>query len=295
MEGWIKLYRILRKKAIWQCSTSDQKVILITILLMANHKEKEWEWMGKKFICKPGQLITSLPKLAKECGKGITIQKTRTALAKFERYRFLTDESTDTGRLITVVNWGFYQDNEKKLTDELAGHQQIPNKPLTPNKNDKNNKNGKTDREDIDTVSIAEPTGHSMSVCPSVNFDNVLQDVGRRYQEKIGIMSQRDEQKLAEWIQMGMSPSLVAEAIDIAAAKGNKRASFIVGILKNWYNDGHRDISALIAAEKDRDAKKQEQQKGKDQPAGMANAGAYRKVDPEAVKRWRDMYKDDYE
>jgi hypothetical protein len=54
-KGWIKLYRQLLNKAIWQCSTMEQKVILITLLLMANHEEKEWEWQGEKFKCKPGQ------------------------------------------------------------------------------------------------------------------------------------------------------------------------------------------------------------------------------------------------
>lgn len=153
----------------------------------------------------------------------------------------------------------------------------------------------KTDREDIVTVSIDNPTGHSMSVCPSVNSDFILRDIGKRYQEKIGIMSSLDEQKLAEWVEMGMSPSLVAEAIDIAAAKGSKRVGFIVGILKNWYNDGHRNISDLVAAEKAREKAKQEQ-KGREPPGGgVPNALAYKPIDPEAVKKWREMHKDDYD
>ena len=105
MEGWIKLHRKLQEKAIWQCTTPEQKVILITILLNINSDKKEWEWQGKQFVCEPGQMVTSLNSLAEKCGKGVTIQNVRTALDKFEKYGFLTNQSTKTGRLITVVNW----------------------------------------------------------------------------------------------------------------------------------------------------------------------------------------------
>ena len=145
MQGWIKLHRELIDKAIWQCATPEQKIILITILLTVNHEEKEWEWQGKKFICKPGQMITSLASLADKCGKGISVQNVRTALDKFEKYGFLTNQSTKTGRLITVENWAIYQeksfDTNKADNKELTKHSQRRDKEATPNKNDKNDKN----------------------------------------------------------------------------------------------------------------------------------------------------------
>lgn len=105
MEGWVKLYRCLVEKCIWLQSTPEQKVILITLLTMANHKEKQWEWNGKKFDIMQGQFVTSLDQLAKKCGIGIRIQHVRTALVRFEKLEFLTNQSTKTGRLITIVNW----------------------------------------------------------------------------------------------------------------------------------------------------------------------------------------------
>lgn len=141
MEGWIKLHRKLQEKALWQCTTPEQKVILITILLNINSDEKEWEWQGKQFICEPGQMVTSLASLAEKCGKGITVQNVRTALEKFEKYGFLTNQSTKTGRLITVVNWAFYQDSSCEATKQPTKHQQSSNKEVTTNKNNKNNKN----------------------------------------------------------------------------------------------------------------------------------------------------------
>lgn len=147
MQGWIKLHRELAQKAIWLESTPEQKVILITLLMMANHDEREWEWEGKKYQAKPGQFVTSLPSIVKNCGKGITIQNVRTALKRFEKYGFLTDQSTNKNRLITIVNWGHYQGTEDETNSQtnrqLTGNQQATNRQLTANKNDKNDKNDK--------------------------------------------------------------------------------------------------------------------------------------------------------
>ncbi len=156
MAGWTKLYRDLLTKSIWQLSTPGQKTILITLLLMANHEERNWEWNGEKYCCKPGQFVTSLERIVENCGKGITIQNVRTALKRFEKLEFLTNESTKQGRLISIVNWRLYQDDENKTNKEpnkeLTNSQQTANKELTPNKNDKNDKNDKN----INTMCNAE-------------------------------------------------------------------------------------------------------------------------------------------
>lgn len=140
--GWIKLYRCLMDKPIWLNSTPEQKVVLATILMLANHEDKEWDWNGEKFSVKAGQFVTSLPKLAEKCGIGVSIQNVRTALKRFEKLGFLTDKSTATGRLITVENWGIYQGDDSEANRPTNSHltegQQTPNRGLTSNKNDKN-------------------------------------------------------------------------------------------------------------------------------------------------------------
>lgn len=150
MSGWIKLHRCLIDKAIWKCSTPEQKTILITLLMMANHKENEWEWNGEKYMVQPGQFITSLNSIAEKSGPGISIQNVRTALSKFEKYEFLTSKSTNKNRLITIVNWSSYQSKDDELTSNLTSNQQAVNKQLTTNKNDKN------DKEDIYILSDEE-------------------------------------------------------------------------------------------------------------------------------------------
>ena len=153
--GWFKIHREIFEKAIWKCSTPEQKVILLTILGMVNFKDNQWEWNGKKFDLKAGQMITSLESIVEETGdkgKRVSIQNVRTALAKFEKvYRFLTNESTKQGRLIIVLNWGFYQgdeeDTNKAPNRQLTDDQQTANKQLTTIEEGKEDKKVKKDNK----------------------------------------------------------------------------------------------------------------------------------------------------
>ena len=119
MQGWIKTYREILDKPIWKCTTPEQKAILMTILLLANHEGNEWIWQGEKYICKPGELITGLSKLAER--SGTSIRNVRTALKNFEvTYGFLTSKVTNKNRLITIVNWEFYQSTTGEVTSKVT-------------------------------------------------------------------------------------------------------------------------------------------------------------------------------
>ena len=146
-EGWFKIYRCLFKKAIWLNSTPEQKVILITFLGMANHEGKEWEWRGKQFKAEAGQFVTSANSIMSKSGIGISRQNVRTALTKFKKYDFLTYESTKTGILVSIVNWGLYQGGKAIVNQsdnpKVINVSPIRNQSLTTNKNDKNFENEK--------------------------------------------------------------------------------------------------------------------------------------------------------
>lgn len=146
--GYFKIWRELFSKPIWLNSTPEQKAILITLIAMANFNGKEWEWKGEKFKAAKGQFVTSIESIRNACGKGITVQNVRTSLDRFEKLGFLTNESTKTGRLITILNWHLYQDCEdetnKESNNKLTKTSQRGNKELTPReerKKDKKDKN----------------------------------------------------------------------------------------------------------------------------------------------------------
>lgn len=135
MDGWIKLHRCLLEKAVWQLNDA-QRIVFFTILLLANHKGRQWLWKGTQFNAEPGQFVTSLPRLAKTAR--VSVQSVRTALDNLKKLDFLTYQSTGTGRLVTVNNWAFYQRNENESTDESTDDQQTTNRRPTATKNDNN-------------------------------------------------------------------------------------------------------------------------------------------------------------
>lgn len=145
VDGFILLSRGITKSPTWRALKPMQQVILITLLLMANHKDGEW-WdnIKKEFVTvKRGQFITSLSGIQEECGKHVSIQNIRTCLLVLEKMQFLTSKSTNKYRLITIDKYDLYQTPNNYLTRKLTSNQQATNKQLTTNKNDKNDKNDK--------------------------------------------------------------------------------------------------------------------------------------------------------
>jgi len=208
-EGFIKLWRCLLEKSIWTQSTPEQKAVFITLLMLANHKEKQWEWNGKKFEANPGQFVTSLQQLAEK--SGVTIQNVRTALNRFKKLDFLTDESTKTGRLVTIVNWRSYQDGRNKSNKEdnsqLTKSQQRPNKDLTTNKNDKNDKNISSRPKFKFTDDHMELAEHFRSLITNRKPDYKFNSSIESWANEIRLMEERDNRPLAtiqaviEWSQ----------------------------------------------------------------------------------------------
>lgn len=230
-QGWITLYRELIKKPIWLNSTPEQKTILITLLLMANHEENEWEWKGQKFTVKPGQMITSLNSIVDKCGKGITTQNVRTALKRFEKLGFLTNESTKRNRLITIVNWRKYQSIESKpnkdSNNQLTNDQQRPNNQLTTNNNDNNENNDnnnyyvRNSEDKLYLKTFAECGGN----CSKYNFYK-LKDLEKEYGEE-----------------------QLIKAIEASADNNKVTTAYIKGILNNWNKkevvDGYEDLNII--------------------------------------------------
>jgi DNA-binding transcriptional regulator YhcF (GntR family) len=143
--GWIKLHRELLGKSIWLNSTVEQKAVLITIMLLASHKNNSWEWSGTCFTVKPGEFITSSTKLADVAG--VSRQNVRTSLKRFEKLEFLTTESTSKGMLITVTNWELYQGNPDEANQQ--SNQNLTASQPTPNHYQelKNIKNAKKEKD----------------------------------------------------------------------------------------------------------------------------------------------------
>ena len=109
-KGWVKLHRSLLEDPIWTKTTSNQRSVLIAILLMANHAGAK-DVFGKKCNLEPGEFITSENHLAEASGEGITRRIVRKALSTFQNtYGFLSYEAKQGGcTRIKITNWLKYQ------------------------------------------------------------------------------------------------------------------------------------------------------------------------------------------
>ena len=139
----------------WEWYTDvNTKTLFLHCLLKANWKETEWRGIHLR----PGEFVTSWPKIAKETG--LSIQQARTAFSRLESTGEVTARSTDfvtgekitKGRVITINNWDSYQgDNRdsnrlsnRDCNSESTGHQQTLQQDI--NSRYKNIKNIKEDK-----------------------------------------------------------------------------------------------------------------------------------------------------
>ncbi|HGQ6594215.1 TPA: DnaD domain protein [Listeria monocytogenes] len=263
--GWVKLHRDLKEKPIWRSSTPEQKTILVTLLMMANHKENEWEWMGKPFKAKPGEFVTSIKSITEECGKGISSQNVRTALKRFENYGFLTKESTKVNTLINIVNWGVYQDSENK-SNTLA-NKQLTNDSQTANKQLTTNKNVRTKECNKDNNNINNS---------DLNFKDFWEQNG------FGMMLPIEQEKLLAWVDdFSGNQEIVFKALEVTSEQGaNKRNyAYVNKILRNWEERGFKTVADVNAAEEER--RKQNEQKYNKPTYGKYNKNQKQEVLPD--------------
>ena len=113
MEGWIKLHKKIMEHWMW-----DDPVILkawIDILLSVNYTDKKILFDGNLVTVEAGQIITSVRKLATrwKCSK----ERVNKILYLFEQDNMLTVNKTTRRTLLSVVNYGFYQNGSDSLKD----------------------------------------------------------------------------------------------------------------------------------------------------------------------------------
>ncbi|MGI6544627.1 MAG: DnaD domain-containing protein [Limnochordia bacterium] len=123
-----------------------------------------------------------------------------------------------------------------------------------------------------------------------------VEAVVQYYHNKIGIMGPSQFEKLRFWVEdMGMDGEVVALAIEetVKSAK-NPRIQYLEGILRNWHNDQirtlqdllkHKNASTVLSGNEEASASME----------GVPNASAYQRVDPALVKKWKELYPDEYD
>lgn len=258
MGGYFKLYRELFKKPIWLNSSNEQRVILITLLAMANWKETEWDYFGEKIILKPGQFVTSLQKIVEQCkaegveaNKQITVQNVRTMLQKCERLNFLTvrltGKSTKSGRLITIVNWRVYQGEEPTVNKEINKE---PNSQLTNNQqraNKEPNKHIKEEYKELeeDKESIRNGEEKNAPNIPQKNSSELAKGAQYFSAKIMPILNRNQAEQINDLVAEYGADSFIL-ACDRAVVDKNRSITHIANLLEKARRSRNRGQSVNV-------------------------------------------------
>jgi len=116
--GYIKLYRKIEDCRIFD-EPANRFSAWIDLLLMANHKEKVVA-LGKStnVHVRRGQKWTSYGKLAERWKWNYKTVKGYLKMLESEGMIYI--ETTNKGELLTIVNYGKYQDFDKKFAEQIT-------------------------------------------------------------------------------------------------------------------------------------------------------------------------------
>lgn len=141
--GFITLHRKLLTSSVFD--DAELLKMWVWCLLRANHKDTEAVHANQIISLKRGQFVTGRFTASQELN--ITPQKLRSRLEILVRLRQIGIKSTNKYSIITVVNYDFYQTNEKDLTNKQpTNNQQIT---TDNNVNNENNISGANAPVDI--------------------------------------------------------------------------------------------------------------------------------------------------
>lgn len=150
--GFIALYRSLLSWG-WHADPATGW-LFVNLLLMANWEDGEWQ--GKPI--KRGQLVTGRKALAAQTG--LSEQTVRTSLNRLKSTNEITIASTNKFSVITIVNYGKFQDVPEMptstLTSNLASGQPATNQQLTTNEQEEQSNKGIKPRKRFTAPSVDE-------------------------------------------------------------------------------------------------------------------------------------------
>lgn len=150
--GFIALHRSLLS---WGWHTDPATGwLFVNLLLMANWTDSEWQGM----TIERGQLVTGRKALAAQTG--LSEQTVRTSLNRLKSTNEITLASTNKFSVITIVNYGKFQDVPEMptstLTSNLTNNQPAANQQLTTNEQEKQGEQGIKPRKRFTPPSVDE-------------------------------------------------------------------------------------------------------------------------------------------
>lgn len=110
-EGYIKLYRKLLDNPV-VTKDADHLAIWVYLLLEARKFKKESYLGGKKITLQAGQLTTGRKQISEKLR--VEQSKVQRVLKLYETEHLIEQQTTNKNRLISIVGWDRYQEDERQ-------------------------------------------------------------------------------------------------------------------------------------------------------------------------------------
>lgn len=147
VEGWLKLYRSIKGHWLWEDKPFSRGQAFIDLLLMVNHKDNKILFNGELIEVKRGSRITSLRQLSEVWGWSTS--KTKKFLELLEKEKMITIKSDNKKTLVTIENYGLYQDvgNTEETEKKQESNTEEIQKKIKKNSKENQKKTNKNDKE----------------------------------------------------------------------------------------------------------------------------------------------------
>ncbi len=232
MEGWIKLHRKTLDNPIIT-KDSDYLAVWIYLLLNTTHKEYDVLFKGERITLKKGQLLTGRKSISEKLK--IDENKVQRILKTLENEHQIEQQSSNKNRLITIVSWDKYQQDEQQDEQQVNNNRTTSEQQVNTNKNVKNINN---DKNVITTIGDSCVDG--------------LQDVIDFYQSNIGLITPYGIEVFTDYAKE-MDNDVIIYAMKISVEADKRNIKYIKAILNNWAKKG---IKKLVDDQKESKQKK---------------------------------------
>lgn len=114
--GYIKFFRKTFDNPVI-CKDADHLATWLYLLANATYKDYDVIFDNKRITLKAGQLITGRKKIAEKLR--IDENKVQRILKLFENEQQIEQQTSRRNRLISIVNWNKYQENEQQNEQQV--------------------------------------------------------------------------------------------------------------------------------------------------------------------------------
>lgn len=221
MAGFIKLDR---KFTEWEWyDNANTMRLFIHLLFKANYKNKQWQGIE----IRRGQCVTSINNLSLELN--LTERQIRTALKNLKTTGEITTETTSKYTLVTIVNYGVYQDkntDSDKQNDKQDGWQTTSERQASDEQTTGERQQHKKEKKERNIISSC-----------SSNNARACDEIYQCYEENIGVLTGMVVEVLDGYIEL-LCPEIMKYAIGQAVIYNKKSMGYVKGVCRSLLNAG---------------------------------------------------------